>query len=86
MSMKKKLWMTIIGWIFLILGIIGFFTPVLQGFLFTFIGLTLLSQTTPWAKRLTEKYKKRYPKIAAKSDEWTEKIMKWRWPKKSRPE
>lgn len=75
-----------IGWTFLILGIIGFFTPFLQGILFTFIGLTLLSQTSPWAKNLIQKYKERYPKAAAKSDEWTAKIMKRSWFKKSRPE
>lgn len=90
MSMRKKFWLNIIGWVFLILGIIGFFTPILQGILFTLIGLTLLSQTSPWAKKLIEKYRQRYPNVAEKSDEWIEKIMNWRWKwswfKKSRTE
>jgi uncharacterized membrane protein YbaN (DUF454 family) len=71
----KTLWTNILGWTFLILGIIGFFAPFLQGFLFTFIGLLLLSKTTPWAERIVLKLRKRYPNIARKSDEWIARFL-----------
>lgn len=71
----KTIWTNILGWTFLILGIIGFFTPFLQGFLFTFIGLILLSKTTPWAERFLLKLRKRYPKAAQKSDEWMARFL-----------
>jgi uncharacterized membrane protein YbaN (DUF454 family) len=71
----KTLWTNILGWTFLILGIIGFFAPFLQGFLFKFIGLLLLSKTTPWAERIVLKLRKRYPNIARKSDEWIARFL-----------
>lgn len=40
------------GMVFLVLGIIGFFLPILQGFLFTLIGLTLLSRESRRVRRL----------------------------------
>ncbi|WP_206425309.1 PGPGW domain-containing protein [Staphylospora marina] len=79
----KKLLLNIFGWIFLVLGIIGFFTPFLQGILFTLIGLSMLSRTSPWAKRLMVKLREKYPKVAAKSDEWMAKL---RWRSGSTPE
>ncbi|MBA4543920.1 MULTISPECIES: PGPGW domain-containing protein [Thermoactinomyces] len=77
----------VLGWTFLVLGIIGFFVPILQGFLFTLIGLILLSQTTPWAKRLLDRLRRRYPEIAVKSEKWIEKWgNKFRFGSKSNPE
>ncbi|MBA4603472.1 PGPGW domain-containing protein [Thermoactinomyces mirandus] len=66
----KTIWITILGWTFLFLGIIGFFAPMLQGILFTFIGLILLSKTSPWAERFLLKMRERYPKLARTSDLW----------------
>jgi len=51
-----------VGWVFLILGIAGFFLPILQGFLFVFIGLAILSSRSELAKRMLERLKTKYPK------------------------
>lgn len=53
---KGPMWKRVLriaaGVVFLILGILGFFLPILQGFLFTIIGLTLLSRESRRVRRL----------------------------------
>lgn len=78
MRQKYKRWlMNMLGYSFLILGIIGCFTPILQGFLFIFIGLAILSKSAPWAKNLLIKFREKNPKIAEKADQFMEKFI-WR--------
>ena len=48
------------GVVFLGLGIVGFFLPVLQGFLFTIIGLTLLSSESERARSLLDWMHRRF--------------------------
>ena len=60
---RIKHWLIlIIGWTFLVLGVAGFFLPVLQGLLFTFIGLGILSSRSRWARRMTARLRARYPR------------------------
>jgi hypothetical protein len=51
------------GWVFIILGILGLFLPILQGILFLIIGFYLLSHEYHWAKRIFSMLKNRYPRI-----------------------
>lgn len=71
----KRLLITITGYLFLLLGVIGAILPIMQGWFFFLIGLILLSRTTPWAKRWLQKLRIRFPKIANKADAW---VSKWR--------
>lgn len=73
----KKLTIWCLGWVFIILGILGLFLPVLQGILFLLIGLYLLSSTSPWAERLLNKLKERFPKIAGTFEEAKAKVSNW---------
>jgi len=57
------------GWGFILLGILGLFLPILQGILFLLIGLSLLSNSSPWAARLLQKVRDRFPKISKTYDE-----------------
>ena len=57
------------GWGFIVLGILGLFLPILQGILFLLIGLSLLSNSSPWAARLLAKVRGRFPKISKTYDE-----------------
>lgn len=41
----------------LILGVIGWILPIMQGWLFIFLGLALLSRHALWARRLNENLK-----------------------------
>ncbi|HEY7911513.1 MAG TPA: PGPGW domain-containing protein [Blastocatellia bacterium] len=65
----KRLAIWWLGWAFIVLGILGLFLPILQGILFLLIGLSLLSNSSPWAARLLGKARERFPKISKTYDE-----------------
>jgi uncharacterized protein len=78
MKAEVKRHLTIVaGWIFLFLGFMGLFLPVLQGVLFIIIGLYMLSREIPWVARLLEGLKKRYPKLNKVMETAEIKIKKW---------
>lgn len=66
----KKLLRISLGLIFLFLGIIGLFLPVLQGILFLLLALYLLSPHWPWARQWQKKLQARYPGLADKLRFW----------------
>lgn len=56
--------LTVVGYVFLALGVVGLFLPFLQGILFLVVGLLILSRHAPWAERLLERLKRSHPKLA----------------------
>ncbi|MGI6144450.1 MAG: hypothetical protein GX092_06990 [Clostridia bacterium] len=58
-----------LGWLMLILGIIGCFLPFLQGILFLLIGLYILSKRTIWAQRVLGKIRRRLPRLSGKMEQ-----------------
>jgi uncharacterized membrane protein YbaN (DUF454 family) len=60
----KRIGIYWLGWFFIVLGILGLFLPILQGILFLLVGLSLLSQSSPWAARLLQRLRERFPRIA----------------------
>jgi len=74
----KRYLIIILGWIFLILGVLGLFLPLLQGILFIIIGLYLLSRHQPWAGRWLERVKNKYPKLAKVLEEAKIKVKNWK--------
>jgi uncharacterized membrane protein YbaN (DUF454 family) len=66
----------VIGWGFILLGILGLFLPILQGILFLLVGLLILSSVSPWAERLLHRLRRRFPKISATFDEAKTKATK----------
>jgi len=62
MSPLRRTLRFILGWIFIVLGIAGLFLPILQGILFLGIGLGLLAGESPWAQKILNQVKSRYPK------------------------
>jgi len=75
-SVKKALAL-VIGWAFMVLGVIGLFVPFLQGILFLMIGLTILSTEYVWAHHLLSRVRSRFPKIAIFSDRAQQKASGW---------
>ncbi len=59
----------IAGWLFIVLGVLGLFLPVLQGLLFLAIGLSLLSLESSWAHRHLHRLRARYPRFARTADQ-----------------
>lgn len=73
----KRLLILVVGWIFVLFGIVGLFLPVLQGILFILIGLTILSTEYAWAHHLLAKLRQRFPKIAHAADHASAKAAGW---------
>lgn len=75
----------ILGWFFLVLGVLGLFLPVLQGVLFLAIGLAILATEQVWAHRLLMWLRHRFPRFAHlcdqarhQSERWVHKMVHWR--------
>lgn len=81
----KKALALVVGWAFILLGIVGLFLPIMQGILFLLIGLTILSSEYVWAHHLLGKVRARFPRIATMSDRVREKATCW-WRRVYQPE
>jgi len=78
----KKILLLLLGWGFIVLGMIGLFLPILQGVLFLIVGLLILSSEYVWAHKLLQKIRTRFPEFASRWNEaaitahrWTENIF-----------
>lgn len=74
MAFAKRVFIHILGWSFILLGVVGLFLPVLQGILFLLIGLVILSGESIWAKNLIQRIRKRYPEQYDKVHAFNEKM------------
>ena len=77
----KPILIQALGYFFLVLGVLGMFLPILQGFLFLFVGLIILARHAPWAQRLLDRIRNQHPKFdqmistaERKSHEWGERV------------
>lgn len=57
----KRVAKAAIGWFFVVLGIIGCFLPILQGFLFMAVGLIFLADESPFVQKHIRRLEDRYP-------------------------
>lgn len=73
----KRIAVLLLGWGFILLGIVGLFLPVLQGILFILIGLIILSSEYIWAHKLLQRLRNRFPSIARKADEAQGRAASW---------
>ena len=81
-----------LGWIFIFLGILGLFLPILQGILFLCIGGLLLSSESPRMRLLIMKLGRRYPKLRealtaakGKARAWRDRLRPGRRPPQAGP-
>ncbi len=72
-----RITMLVLGYGFLVLGVLGLVLPFLQGFLFIFIGLIVLSKQAPWAARSLDYVRRRWPSMGKLID--TAEGMAERW-------
>jgi len=77
MNEFKTIGILIIGWIFIGLGILGLFLPILQGIFFIMIGLAILSSRSNLVKRFLKSIEERYPLQHERILHWKEKIRRW---------
>ncbi|MBW1981085.1 MAG: hypothetical protein JRJ12_07670 [Deltaproteobacteria bacterium] len=64
------------GIVFLILGVIGLFLPILQGVFFILVGLLLLFPRNPYVWKLMESARVRYPRQTARLEDWLQEVKK----------
>lgn len=81
----RRIGKIVLGWVFLVLGVLGLFLPILQGVLFLAIGLAILATEQVWAHRLLLWLRRRFPHFAHvfdqarhKSERWVHKVLHWR--------
>ena len=67
-SRAKRIITHVAGWMFILVGIVGLFLPVLQGILFILVGLFVLSSVAPWASSILDKVRDRVPKVMNQVD------------------
>ena len=82
--LKVILWQAL-GYAFLTLGVLGMFLPILQGFLFLFVGLIILARHAPWAERLLDYLREKSPRLdrgiakaEASAHQWRHRLER-RW-------
>jgi uncharacterized membrane protein YbaN (DUF454 family) len=70
--MKSKIKRLVVfwaGWGFISLGVVGLLLPVVPQTIFFLIGLSLLANTSPWAARLLNRIKERFPSVTKTLEE-----------------
>jgi uncharacterized membrane protein YbaN (DUF454 family) len=68
-AVKKKIFSIgklILGSFLVVLGVVGLFLPFLQGFLFLFVGGSLLSSESKWVRGKMAALRKRFPRQTAR--------------------
>ena len=63
MNLYLRYSLMVLGCIFLLIGIIGLFVPILQGIIFLAIGLYVLSLTSRRLKRTIKSHLQKYPRV-----------------------
>lgn len=63
----------VLGWFFVLLGIVGLFLPILQGFLFILMGIMILAPEIPLFRRLLSELQRRYPLAFEKVEQFRKK-------------
>jgi uncharacterized membrane protein YbaN (DUF454 family) len=77
MEKLKQIGIVIIGWVILVLGILGLFLPVLQGILFIMIGLAILSSRSETIKRFLRHLEERHPHYHEQIEKWRKRVRSW---------
>jgi uncharacterized membrane protein YbaN (DUF454 family) len=77
MNGVKKIGLLVVGWLFIGLGILGLFLPLLQGILFIMIGLAILSSRSELVRRFLRHLEARYPRQHEWVEIWRRKIRNW---------
>jgi len=71
----------VVGWVLILVGVIGALLPIIPGFVFFFLGLALLSGESVWLRRKLEAVKERFPrqmgKVQSLKESWSARLKKY---------
>ncbi|MFA6470857.1 MAG: PGPGW domain-containing protein [Candidatus Latescibacterota bacterium] len=76
----KRFFRIVCGILFLILGVIGLFLPVLQGILFIIIGLLILAPESKTIQRLLAWLHMKYPAVFNKAEQIKQRFFRRKEP------
>jgi uncharacterized membrane protein YbaN (DUF454 family) len=79
----RRIVVLILGWALIAFGIVGLFLPILQGVLFLFLGLYVLSRESTTAHRWMERLRARHPELDQSLQRWK---ARFRWRRKKSEE
>lgn len=77
MERFKRVGILIIGWVFVGVGVLGLFLPILQGILFIMIGLALLSSRSETVRRWLKDLEERHPHYHERMERWRKRMRDW---------
>lgn len=67
------------GWLLVFVGVVGWFTPILPGTLFVFLGLAVISAQSAWVRNkiesLIDSLRDRFPRQAGKLQSLKESLI-----------
>ncbi|CAA9280072.1 MAG: hypothetical protein AVDCRST_MAG27-3962 [uncultured Craurococcus sp.] len=66
-----------IGFSLLALGVLGLVLPILQGVLFLALGLFVLRDQYPWARRWMGKLEDRFPRLMVRVETMEARLIGW---------
>lgn len=67
----------IVGWALVVLGVIGWFLPILQGWLTLFMGLAVLSLTSQRFHTFLRERFRRWPKGWRRLEKFRRRVTRW---------
>jgi hypothetical protein len=76
-SAARRIAVLVLGWVLVLLGIAGLALPFLQGILLILLGLLVLSRESAWARRQTERLRRRFPNADARLHRARERLARW---------
>lgn len=74
----RRVALTVAGWAFIVLGVLGLFLPILQGLLFLAIGLLLLARVSPRARLIVQRLRRRFPWLDRAMRHGQDRLRLWR--------
>lgn len=77
----RKIYYITLGFISLVVGLIGWILPIMHGTLFVVVGLLLLTSHSKMARNLVTRFMNRHPKIKCQYELWKGKAIAYgrRW-------
>lgn len=77
LSLPFRLALVVVGWGLVLLGVIGWFLPVLQGWLTLFVGLAVLSIASQRVHRFLRRRFRRWPKGWRSLEKLRRRMHRW---------
>lgn len=74
----KRSFVMVLAVVFIALGLIGLFLPFLQGVLFLFIGILLISMYSPRVRTWLDRHTTKYPhlhKFVLRAEGWVVRVL-----------